>query len=30
MMEQLYNTDCIAGMSLIPDGTVDRILTDLP
>ena len=26
----IYNTDCIAGMSLIPDGAVDMILTDLP
>ena len=30
IMEELYNTDCIAGMSLIPDGAVDLILTDLP
>ena len=29
-MEELYNTDCIVGMSLIPDGAVDLILTDLP
>lgn len=29
-LEQLYNTDCIAGMSLIPSGSVDLILTDPP
>ena len=29
-MEQLYHTDCIAGMALIPEKTVDLILTDLP
>ena len=27
---RIYNTECIAGMSLIPDGAVDMILTDLP
>lgn len=27
---KLYNMDCIAGMSMIPDGAVDMILTDLP
>ena len=26
----IHNMDCIAGMSLIPDGEVDMILTDLP
>lgn len=26
----IYNTECIAGMSLIPDGAVDMILCDLP
>jgi len=29
-MEHLYNTDCISGMSLVGDGAVDLILTDLP
>lgn len=26
----IYNMDCIAGMSIIPDGEVDMIFTDLP
>ena len=26
----IYNEDCIAGMSRIPDNSVDMILTDLP
>lgn len=26
----LYNMDCLDGMKLIDDGTVDLILTDLP
>ena len=27
---QIYNMDCIAGMSLLPDNSVDMLLTDLP
>lgn len=27
---KLFNLDCIAGMSLLPDGCMDMILTDLP
>lgn len=27
---KIYNMDCIAGMSLLPDGCVDMVLTDLP
>lgn len=26
----IYNEDCIAGMSQLPDASVDMILTDLP
>lgn len=29
-INQIYNMDCIAGMSLLPDGCVDMVLTDLP
>lgn len=29
-LNKLYNMDCIAGMSMIPDGSVDMILADLP
>lgn len=29
-INKIYNMDCIAGMSMIPDGTVDMILADLP
>ncbi len=27
---RIFNMDCIAGMSLLPDGCMDMILTDLP
>lgn len=27
---KIFNMDCIAGMSLLPDGCVDMVLTDLP
>lgn len=27
---QIFNMDCIAGMTLLPDGCVDMVLTDLP
>lgn len=29
-LNKIYNTDCIAGMSLIPDKSVDMVLCDLP
>ena len=29
-LDRVYNTDCIAGMSRLPDGCVDMILCDLP
>lgn len=29
-INKIYNMDCIAGMSMIQDGTVDMILADLP
>lgn len=29
-INQIYHMDCIAGMSLLPDGCVDMVLTDLP
>ena len=29
-LNKIYNTDCIAGMSLIPDKSIDMILCDLP
>lgn len=27
---QIFNMDCLAGLSLLPDGSVDMVLTDLP
>lgn len=27
---KIYNMDCIAGMSLLPDASVDMVMTDLP
>lgn len=29
-LNKIFNMDCIAGMSIIPDGAVDLILADLP
>ena len=29
-INRIFNMDCIAGMSLLPDGCVDMVLTDLP
>ena len=26
----IYNMDCVDGMSMIPDGTIDLIITDPP
>lgn len=27
---QIFNMDCLAGLSLLPDSSVDMVLTDLP
>lgn len=27
---QIFNMDCLAGLSLLPDNSVDMVLTDLP
>lgn len=29
-LDQIYNMDCLEGMKMIPDGTVDAIICDLP
>jgi site-specific DNA-methyltransferase (adenine-specific) len=29
-VNKIYNMDCLEGMELIPDGSIDMILTDLP
>jgi site-specific DNA-methyltransferase (adenine-specific) len=29
-LNEIFNEDCLTGMSRIPDGTIDMILCDLP
>lgn len=29
-MNTIYNMDCIEGMKMIPDGSIDAIITDPP
>lgn len=29
-LDHIYNMDCLEGMQMIPDGTVDAVICDLP